>query len=138
MSSEVTKTIKERKEIIGEFEQLLKDFQEAKIHIKKRPSDYNEPHYLIYEEEELHPIAEMYARIGPGDEGSVQVYMMGSLLEQRIVRFIEDNVKDQEIRRKLTDCIKKSIPSPPQKEKISNYFEKEVQKLKRIKLEVHE
>ena len=138
MNAEVAKAIKGRVEVIGEFEQLLKDLREAKIHIKKRPSDYNEPHYLIYEEEELHPIAEMYARIAPGDDQSVQVHLMGSPLEQRVRRFLEENIKDEEARRKLTACIKTCIPAPPEEKKIKDYFEKEAKKFKRIKLEVYE
>lgn len=139
MSPRVRKKImEEREKIIREFEQLLEDFREARIHIKKKPNDYNEPHYLIYEAEEFHPVAEMYARIGPTDEGNVQIQMMGSPLEQRIKRFVEDNVKDEEIRGKLTSCIKKNLPSPPEEEKIKEYFEKKAKKFKRIKLEVYE
>ena len=47
----VDERIKERQNIINEFEKLVKDLSEVGIHIKKRPNDYNEPHYLIYESE---------------------------------------------------------------------------------------
>ena len=138
MSPEVEKKIKEREEIISEFNKLLEDFQEAKIHFKKRPDDYNEPRYLIYEAEELHPVAEMYARIGPGDDGSIQVRMIGSPLEQQIINFIENNVRDEKIKRKIIDCVKNSIPSPPGEEKIKQYLEKEAKKFKRIKVKIYE
>jgi len=138
MDIEVQKRIKERDEIIKEFESLLKDLHDAKIHLSKRPGDHNESRYLIYEAEEFHPVAEMYARIGPGEDRSVEVYMLGSPLEQRIVRFIDDNVKDKEIKRKIITCIKKSIPSPIEEEKIKEYIEKEAAKFKLIKLKVYE
>jgi len=138
MDVDVQKKIKEREEIIKEFEELLKDLHEVKIHIAKRPSDYNEARYLIYEEEEFHPVAEMYARIGPGEDGTIDVYMLGSPLEQRIVRFIEDNVKDENIKKKIISCVKKSIPSPVEEEKIKAYIEKEADKFKLIKIKVHE
>ncbi|MBE0479191.1 hypothetical protein IBX65_08795 [Candidatus Aerophobetes bacterium] len=139
MNPEVrNKLLKEREQILSEFEELLKDFREVKIHLKKRPDDYNEPHYLIYEEEELYPVAEMYARIGPGDDGDIQIYMMGSPLEQRIVRFIDDNVSDKESKSKIISCVKKSIPSPPEEDKIKKYLEKEAEKFKHIKLKVYE
>lgn len=133
----INKKIKEREEIIAEFDKLIRDFREAGIHLKKRPNDYNEPHYLIYEAEEFHPVAELYARIGPSDDGSVHVYMMGSPLEQRIVKFIEDNVTDESVKKKVLHCIRENIPPPPEEEKIKEYLQKEATKFKKIKLQVH-
>ncbi|MBC7189191.1 hypothetical protein H5U35_03100, partial [Candidatus Aerophobetes bacterium] len=112
MTQEVLKKVKERKELIDEFQTLLKDFQEAKIRLRKKPGDYNEPHYLIYESEELHPVAEMFANISPGDDGSVKIYMLGSPLEQKIVRYLEENVKDEKIKKNLINCVKRNIPRP--------------------------
>jgi len=80
----------------------------------------------------------MYARIGPGDDGTISIYMMGSPLEQRIKRFIEDNVKDEKAKGRLIECVKKNMPSPPEEEKIKEYFKKEATKFKNIKLEVYE
>jgi hypothetical protein len=134
----IDKKIREREEIIGEFEQLIKDFQEVGIHLKKRPDDYNEPHYLIFEAEEFHPVAELYARIGPNDDGSIHFYMMGSPLEQRVVKFIENNITDEKVKRKIIHCVKENMPPPPEEEKIKQYLEKEAKKFKRIRLEVHE
>ena len=133
----VDERIKERQNIINEFEKLVKDLSGAGIHIKKRPNDYNEPHYLIYESEELHLIAEMYARIGPTDDGTVDIYMLGSPLEQRIVRFIKDNVTDEEARKKIIRCVKENMPKLPEEKKIREYFTKEAEKFKHIKLKLH-
>ncbi len=133
----LNKRVKEREEVIREFEQLIKDFQEVGIHLRKRPNDYNEPHYLIYEAEEFHPVAELYASIGPSDDGSVHFYMLGSPLEQRIVKFIENNVTDASLRKKLVHCIREIMPPPPEEQKIKEYLEKEAKKFKKIKLQIH-
>lgn len=130
--------LKEREQLLGEFEQLIKDLQQVGIHLKKRPDSYNEPYYLIYETEELHPIAELYAKIGPTDDGDIYIYMMGSPIEQRIVRYIEDNVTDEMLKRKIIQCVKTHMPPPAEEEKIKQYLEKEASKFRRIKLQICE
>ena len=128
--------MKTRRQILAEFDQLIQYLRKREYHLKRRPTDYNETHYLISLSQEFHPLAEIYAKIGPGDDGTVQIKMLGTLLQQRTIRFFEDNIPDEDLRNKLTGCLKSNLPRPSAEKSLQECLQKEADRFKFIKIKV--
>lgn len=125
-----------RRQILAEFDQLIQYLRKRGYHLKRRPTDYNDTHYLISLSQEFHSLAEIYAKIGPGDDGTVQVNMLGTLLQQRTVRFLEDNIPDRDLTKKLIVCLKSNLPRPSAEKSLQECLQKEADRSKFIKIKV--
>ena len=129
--------MKNRQQMLAEFEELIQDLEKGEYRLKRRPTDYNETRYVVsLSQEFLHPLAEIYAGIGPGDDGIVRVNMLGTILQQRTIRFLEDNITDQDLRKELINCLKSKLPRPAAEKPLQEYLQKKTGKFRFVKIEV--